>query len=164
MLKIHPLSVLQEALSYDSTTGIFIWLKPLSNRVKTGDVAGACAHGYIVIRYDGRTYRAHHLAIYFVTGVYPTTDVDHINVTTWDNSFANLRADGPMVNAQNRTRPSKNNRSGMLGVYRCNTTGRWRVQILADGKKTHVGRYETAELAHEAYKTAKRQLHKGNTL
>lgn len=164
MLRVHPLAVLKNALSYDTETGIFIWIKPLSNRVKAGDVAGSNSHGYTTIAYDKRSYRAHHLAIYFVTGAYPTTDVDHKNGIPQDNSFKNLRADGPMVNAQNRTRPSRNNRSGILGVYLCSTTGRWRVQILADGIKVHVGRFNTPELAQAAYIDAKRKLHEGNML
>ena len=152
-------------LDYCEMTGLFTWKVCLSNRAPVGSIAGvAPAGGYAQIAINGRTYPAHKLAIYWYSGVFPFEEVDHRDCNRGNNRIDNLRAVGRLINAQNFRRPSKNNRSGFLGVYRCKATGRWCTSILVARKKHYIGRFDTPEQAHAAYLKAKRELHIGNTL
>lgn len=152
-------------LSYDADAGTFTWRVCLSNRAPKGSPAGRPTKGrYANIAIQGQVYLAHKLAIYYYSGIYPVEDVDHRDGNPANNRVRNLRAAGPTINAQNRRRPSRNSKSGLLGVCKDPITGRWRSQILALGVKHHLGRFDTPEAASNAYLNAKRELHAGNTL
>jgi hypothetical protein len=114
-------------------------------------------HGYAV-----RTQRdsdGHARRIYLhheVLGV-PSPDViDHINGNKLDNRRANLRVVTPSENLQNVRHPSRNNKSGFLGVSKDGR--RWRAQLRVNKRQVHVGLFGTPEEAHQAYWTAKKEL------
>lgn len=155
---------LREVLSYDPLTGVFTWIKPTSRRVKVGDVAGVSSGGYVLIGIDGEQYGAHRLAVLYMTGVMPEGKTDHRNGTPSDNRFRNLRPGTHQENIQNRRRPNKNNKTGFLGVSVCKKTGKYKAFLCVDSKSISLGRYGTAEAAHQAYLDAKRLHHGGNTL
>lgn len=64
--------------------------------------------------------------------------VDHINGDKLDDRRANLRVCTPMQNAWNMGMNSRNT-SGHTGVNWIKTSRRWRVEIMANGKKKHLG-------------------------
>lgn len=144
---------LTRILDYDSTTGIFTWsasardgYKLAAKRV-AGNVAGTIgSHGYRKIGIDGKLYAAHRLAWFYVHGVWPTSQIDHINRKKADNRIANLRDATQAQNARNR---EAYGRSKLKGAYRDRT--RWRAQIQVGGKCVHLGSYATAEEAHAAF-------------
>lgn len=149
-------SRLKELLHYDPITGIFTWIAPTSRRVKVGDVAGTINRkGYRIIKLDGRLYRAHRLAWLYVNGVWPPLDVDHIDKVKDHNWIKNLR---PATNQQNHGNrgANKNSALGVKGVSM--SRGKFRAQITVHGKKTHLGRFDTLELAAEAYAKAARAV------
>lgn len=50
---------LKDLLFYDPETGIWIWLKPTCNRMRSGDIAGRIdTHGHAQITVDGVAYDA----------------------------------------------------------------------------------------------------------
>lgn len=51
----------------------------------------------------------------------------------------------------------------LLGAFK-SAGGRWRGQIVLNGKSKHLGCFATEEEAHEAYLAAKRQIHIGCTI
>lgn len=155
---------LKELLHYDLDTGVFTWLRPLSNRVRSGDKAGQPgADGYWRINVAGQSYLAHRLAWLYVTGRWPVQQIDHKNNIRNDNRFSNLRDVSPSMNLENQQKPRSNNSTGFLGVSH-GKKGRFRAIIKADGRYVALGTYDTPEEAHAVYLAAKRASHPGSML
>jgi hypothetical protein len=151
---------IKEHLSYDPLTGEFTWLKPTAHRVKVGDTAGYIhSRGYVHINYKAKPYKAHRLAWVLHYGLLPKYKIDHINEIKHDNRISNLRLDIHRQNKQNVTIPSKSNTSGYTGVSFHKTAGKWAANIYNRDTQIYLGLYDTPEEAHEAYLTAKRELH-----
>ncbi len=161
MLTIEQLNA---ALEYDSETGIFrrVWADPRGG-AKVGDVAG-CIHyiggapRYIKISIKSRQYFAHHLAWLALTGSWPALMIDHVNGDGTDNRANNLRLCTRGQNQWN-SKIRRNNRSGVKGVSFESHTGTFVAQICAHNKRKFIGRYRTAEEAHEAWKQAAAIVH-----
>ena len=154
---------LRELLDYDQETGVFTRKVKLCNRVKVGDVAGYLNRkGYICIRVDGRTHKAHRLAWLYVHGVWPQSGIDHINGIKDDNRIINLREATHSDNQQNLRKPHADNKIGLLGVSR--SQGKFKAQINVDGKVRTIGRFHIPEAANAAYLEAKRRLHPFGTI
>lgn len=146
---------LREVISYDPETGLFYWLKT-ERRVKAGDIAGSYTQGYFNIQIDGKLYRSHRLAWFYVNGIWPANGLDHMNGISTDNRIANLREANQSQNMANARR-SRNCKSGFKGVtaYR----SRWVATIGKFGRKKHIGVFDTPEEAHAAYLAAATNLH-----
>lgn len=84
--------------------------------------------------------------------------VDHINNNTFDNCKNNLRICTQQQNVFN-SRKRKDNISGFKGVFFDKTRNKWQAKIQVNGKRKYLGRFTTAELAHEAYKKASIKYH-----
>ena len=81
---------LKKILHYDENTGEFT-SKISKGKWKEGRTVGyKDKHGYINIRVDKITYKAHRLAFLYMTGVLPKTTVFHNNKKRDDNTFSNL--------------------------------------------------------------------------
>lgn len=155
---------LHELFEYDHLTGIFT-RKTAFNRWKVGDMVGYVnTDGYIEAGVDGEYYGAHRLAWIYVNGDDPVDEIDHINGIRDDNRIANLRAATKAINAQNKRIARADSESGILGVCWHKASNKWIAQIQVSGKKRHLGIFSNKFEAHEAYLTAKRALHAGNTL
>jgi hypothetical protein len=120
--------------------------------------------GIRFIEIDQRNYKAHRLAWLYVHGVWPTGEIDHRNGDPRDNRIANLRDVTHAVNLQNLTKPRAGCKSGMLGAQWDASRQKWKASIRTQGASKHLGRFDTPEEAHEAYKNAKRKLHDGCTI
>ncbi|MEL6236978.1 MAG: HNH endonuclease [Pseudomonadota bacterium] len=120
--------------------------------------------GYILITVDRSIHRAHRLAWVYIHGSAPCGDIDHINGIRSDNRICNLRDVSHTVNLQNRKGATVSSKSGILGVRKHRACDKWEARIKVAGKQRYLGLYETAEEAREAYLSAKRQFHAGNTL
>ena len=152
-------------MSPTRSTGAFVWLQMLSNRGPVGAQAGRVdARGYVAIGLDRRQYKAHRLAWLYMTGEWPALEVDHRDADRANNAWLNLRQLTHRHNMENERKARSTNKSGLLGVHQCRATGRYRAAITVAGRCKQLGRFDTPELAHQAYVNAKRQLHAGNTL
>ncbi len=146
---------------YDPCSGRFFWaIKPKNGKGRVGEEVGSLtAKGYVVIRVDGKNVLAHRAAWFCSYGVWPDSDIDHVNGDKKDNSIVNLRLASKVTNNQNRSSPYITNRSGHLGIYYCKDKKRWRAEIIKELKRYRLGWYKTAEEASAAYWAAKSVLH-----
>jgi len=155
---------LRATLHYDPATGVFTRLAITNPNQHIGQVVGNTnAAGYRRIGIGRTLYGAHRLAFLYMTGAWPTGEVDHINGDPSDNRFANLRDVPKALNQQNLQRAKRQNSSGYLGVH-VRKEGGFRARIWDGRRLRFLGTFDTAEEAHEAYVAAKRRLHEGCTL
>lgn len=159
-------------LSYDPSTGFLHWKVDRHcgrGRVfaRAGTRAGSIdkSTGYERISVNYVHCHSHRLSWLLTHGVWPSGDIDHINGNPSDNRLSNLRDVPHRVNLQNRRKANANNRCGMLGVTE-RPSGRFAAAITAptDGSRLSLGLYDSPGEAHEAYLTAKRELHPGCTI
>lgn len=148
---------LREALTYNPETGLFHWRIHVASRVP-GDVAGNKTWGYTEVCLDGKSYRAHRLAWFFVYGEFPEHFIDHIDGDRANNRISNLRLATQAQNLQNLWR-NRGKYTKLLGVTYHKQAGKWMAQIRADGRNKNLGLYDTDTDAHLAYLHAKRELH-----
>ena len=149
----------REVLNYDPETGAFTWKVSTARCVKIGDLAGVINdRGYQLIRIDHHLHRAHRLAWLYMTGEWPSAEVDHINGIKSDNRFSNLREASRSQNMRN-TRTRSDSVSGFKGVTWTKEINRWRAQIRINGGLKHIGYFDAAEDAFAAYILAAEELH-----
>lgn len=150
---------LKELLRYDPETGFFTWVAPTNSRLSKGSIAGhKQKDGYIVIKLDGKSYRAHRLAFLYIDGIFPEVWVDHINGSRNDNRFSNFRKASISENMFNAGL-AKTNKSGIKGVY-CNANeGKWKAQIRANGSVHHIGTFTDIQEASAAVSKYRAMLH-----
>jgi len=142
---------LRELLCYDPETGNF-------SRAKTGKRAGWLdVHGYRRVSIGGVKYYAHRLAWLYMTGEWPSNEIDHTNTDRSDNRWANLRVASSSDNKGNR-RCQKNNSSGFKGVYWASHASRWRAEIKRGPKRYRLGYFPTRLAAAAAYEAAANKL------
>lgn len=155
---------LRAFVSYDPLTGEFTRLVNTAPMGRMGQAAGSLAkpHNRIELRVDGKLYKAHRLAWLYMTGEWPRHDIDHVDGDSTNNRWANLRDVDARTNGQNRRRPQKNNKLGLLGV--CQVGDQFLAQIRDADANRNLGLFESAEQAHQAYLAAKRALHDGCTI
>lgn len=150
---------LRELLDYDATTGVFKWRIGRRRVARAGSVAGTQdSDGYIKIRISGRAYKAHRLAWFYVNGVWPTLELDHINQVKTDNRISNLREVSRSENNQNKL-TQRTNSSGYRGVSRHKRGDQWQARIKLNGKERYLGIFDTPEQASAAYEAAAAELH-----
>lgn len=142
-------------LDYQPESGVFTWKK-------SGAVAGSpTADGYVKIKVRQRMYRAHRLAWFYVHGAWPSQLIDHINGDRADNRIANLRDVSNSVNRQNAKTANADSKTGVLGVTYRPSKAKYQAQIAVNGKNRYLGMFDTEQEAHQAYLTAKREVHIG---
>lgn len=107
-----------------------------------------------VPRPDGtqRTLQLHRL-VATLTGFGDAEEVDHENHDGLDCRRTNLRRATHAENRQNVSR-LRSNTSGYKGVNFDRRTGRWHARTSINGKRFHLGFFDTAEAAARAYDLA----------
>lgn len=135
-LSPEDIAAIKEAVSYDPETGVFL-RKTSAGRNRKGSVAGSSdSYGYSRIKVGSRPYKAHALAVLFMTGALPVGVVDHINGDPADNRWANLRVCNQSANLRN-TALRSDNRTGLHGVHWDSSMSRWVATIReSDGRRT----------------------------
>ena len=144
--------------AYDKTTGCFTWLIKTAAQVNIGDQAGTLHYaGYVFIQLTGQRFLAHRLAWFYVHGVWPVGQIDHINGIRHDNRIENLRDVCPATNAQNRKSAQKNSKTGIIGVSKRGNG--FVANIGVRRKLIYLGFFPTVDAASLAYQAAKVVYH-----
>ena len=158
---------LESRLSYAPEEGAFYWLVDNQHpKARKGMRAGRVnALGRAQIGLDNKQIFVHRLVWLFETGVWHDAMIDHINGDPLDNRFQNLRLSNHKLNGQNQKahRP-KNKSTQLIGSSWHKGCNRFIAFIKLDGKRKHLGYFDTAAEAHAAYLTAKRILHPAGNL
>lgn len=164
-MKNERFELIKSVIRYEADSGKFFWIKRTGGTSFEGSEATGTndCRGYVRIGVLGRIYKAHRLAMFLTYGKFPGMEIDHINGNKSDNRLCNLREVSRTTNQQNCISAYKSNSTGFLGVSQ-HKPGIWRARIWVEGKNKSLGLFSSPELAHQAYKTAKRSFHKGCTI
>lgn len=152
---------LRELFHYDPDTGVFTRLVRV-NRYPT--VGTLNTRGYRIIHIGSRNYRTARLAFLYMTGSWPEFEVDHIDGQKTNDKFSNLRDVTKSINAQNKHVARNDNSSGLLGAHKLEGGKAWTSSIRVCGKQVSIGKFKTAQEAHDAYVKMKRIVHGGCTI
>ena len=158
-LKLKDMITFEEAKElfiYDRETGVIKWRKRFNGRQRADLVAGYTSSndGYTKIRFKGKKYGAHRIAMLLAYGFYGDgLQVDHINHIRGDNRLVNIRFVTHADNGRNQSR-SSNNISGTTGVHYHRASRKYRAQIHVDGVDIYLGLFATIEEATEVRKAA----------
>jgi len=156
---------LKSALDYNKDTGIFTWAKQHGKKIKVGNVAGYTRPDkYISIRVDLKNYLAHRLAWFYIHGIWPEHQIDHIDSIRNHNWIDNLREATNQENTHNLKKAYCNNITGLLGVKFDRRRNTYSSRIMKSGIEFYLGYFNTAEEAHERYLEEKRKIHPFNTI
>jgi hypothetical protein len=146
-------SISQKELNdlFDLRNGVLYWKvnKPYS-RIKAGSPAGRVVKdGYLQVCVNRQRLLNHQVVFKMFRGYIPKM-IDHINRNPSDNRIKNLREATTILNAQNKV---------FQGVTKPKHTKKWAASITCNRKRMHLGYFDSAEQAHEAYILAKQKYH-----
>lgn len=144
---------LHRLFDYNPDTGVLTWKKKRGCKA-AGQAAGTRhTHGYRVIQVAGKRAYAHRLVWCYVTGEWPSLEIDHVNRVKDDNRILNLRESTRQQNQWNLPR-RRDNTSGAVGVSWDASRSKWSARISVDGRTQHLGRFTDFIEAETAYRTA----------
>jgi hypothetical protein len=168
-MKTLELNTAAALLNYERGTGRFTWkarpphffttvrdCQAWNTRFAGAEAGAVKSNGYRYIRILGEDYLAHRVAWLFISGAWPTKEVDHINRRRDDNSSVNLREVTGLENHQNMSVYSSNS-SGVPGVSWCNTVNRWKARITVKKNRLSLGYHDNKEDAIAARLAAERK-------
>ena len=104
------------------------------------------SHGYVAAKVSKSSNVYMHR---FLTDAEDDVLVDHRDGNGLNNRESNLRKTDQVGNGQNRHKLGRGNKSGKLNVHRIKN-GRYRAQVWNNGKRVHLGYFDTPEQAYEA--------------
>lgn len=155
--------IVKELLGYNPLTGVLVWKfrerhwfpterswkwwnttyagKIASNIYKSSTDGYERRHIYVL----GNNYTAHRIVWLWMTGVFPSSYIDHIDRDATNNKWSNLRETNPSHNNLNQSMP-KDNTSGVCGVYWHKQAQKWCARVTLNGKTHSLGLFAKDDL------------------
>jgi hypothetical protein len=129
------------AYSEESSTGLINKVNR-GIRAKKGQETGTInLHGYFYMRFRHKIYANHRIIYFLNTGIDPEEkQVDHIDGDRLNNKISNLRLATRKQNQDNRKK-SRNNTSGVTGVYWHKRKNKYTSSIICNGKLLDLGAF-----------------------
>jgi hypothetical protein len=132
-------SRLRELLSYNPETGRLRWKVARGNKSAGAPAGTRNGIGSFSLRLNDTGYLLHRIAWAVFTGKDPGANkVDHINGNRLDNRASNLR----LVCADEKN-PMLGDASGLLCVSWHRVSRKWQAEIIAEGRETHLGYFDS---------------------
>lgn len=145
------IDLLKSLLDFSIETGLFTWKKQRP-KCRIGNVAGyKNGTGYINIDLLGVVYPAHRLAWFYVYGTPEFKEIDHINMIRHDNRICNLRE---VTRAQNVQNTKPRSESGLKGITKACSSGKWIATIKINGSCIYLGTFDDKYIAYETWLNA----------
>ena len=148
-------------LRYDPLTGLWADAKSGKPRgfLAPGSKRRGAARRFISISRKVRVASAR-LAWFYMTGTWPSNEVDHIDRDALNDAWDNLRDVPSAVNKHNMY-AYRNSKTGIKGVFyepniRCRK--KYVVRIRRFGQRYYLGNFSTAEEGRRAYEEADKRL------
>jgi len=135
---------IKKYLRYDAETGKIFWKLNKGSTGKAGNEAGGQNGGYLRMKLNRKSYKAHRIAWLLTYGSWPVDQIDHINGNKNDNRLANLRNVSNRENSRNK-KIYKNNTSGTLGVSFDKSKQGYVASIMINGKHKNLGVFKNKE-------------------
>lgn len=160
-IKHKPLPAIDELQRLSQLLDGVLIRKTGNGGIKIGTPAGGpiLNSGHICVSIGDSRYLAHRLIWMLSTGEDPGKyQIDHINGDRVDNRIENLRKVTHQQNGMNRSKPQRNSRSGVIGVYWRKSSNNWEASIHHNGKSIFLGLHETKEAALAARITKEQEL------
>jgi hypothetical protein len=127
--------------------------------VKVGTTAGYVDRaGYCRVGVDGYNFLAHRLAFFYIEGVWPANEIDHVDRCRTNNKWINLREATRSENMFNVGK-RKNNTSGVKGVYWNKEKNKFQAQATVGGRQVYIGRYDSLDDAKRAFEKYVTPIH-----
>jgi len=112
---------------------------------------GATFRGYGVFRIHGKSSLAHRVSYAWEHGTIPEAEeVDHMCHNRGCVNPGHLRPASHSLNGQNRAAANSNSKSGVRGVYWCNTYGHWIAKAMLNRTPHHIGIFSELGQAEQA--------------
>ena len=144
---------------FDYKNGELFWKNPISTKLKIGQKAGSKgSNNYLKVSINGKLYLNHRIIFMMHYGYFPKI-VDHIDNNSLNNLIENLRLATKSQN-QHNANISKNNKSGIKGIYWHKANSKWKVQFKLNGKKMYFGEYNDIDYAKFVVEAMRYKYHK----
>jgi hypothetical protein len=167
--------LIKRLINYDPETGITLWRAravdmftdndrhPAQtvcnqwNGKHAGQIVGSVnPGGHVEVKLFGKSYKLARVIWLYMTGEWPSLRVNHRNDSLTDNRWENLRLANHTQSGSYKRTYSRTG-AGLRGAYPTHRRGNskpWRASIHIDGKRLHLGVYDTELEAHHAYVAA----------
>jgi hypothetical protein len=144
---------------YEPETGK-LWRKTVASGMKRAGTPShddARGHVTLITQFAGRSRPVSHIIWLYMTGEWPTLDVEHKDLNPLNNRWDNLRLATRSQNMAN-IKVTRRSKSGVKGVFWDKARYKWGAYITHNYKVRNLGRYDKIEDAKAAYDKAAREL------
>jgi len=139
---------LKSLFHYDPETGALTRLVSMGNAAAGAQVTSTNGDGYRIVAIDRKRYKVSRVAWLYMTGEWPSSQIDHKDRNRLNDSWSNLRHATHSQNMANRPFP----RARFVD-------GKWDVRIQKDGTRHYIGRFSSLAEAREAFRSASQRHH-----